>query len=144
MCHLVCQERKKVAAKKMSKDVRGQNRWENLYRENANQLTHKEVIHIRKIMSQNIYYKHTNVFRRSVDPCIKIVMHIFYYGLEQGRRQGVCWGGGGVAKCLAEHCANEKVAQSARGGGGGLRHILLKDFCGKIIGKRYYYHHHRT
>ena len=36
--------------------------------------------------------------------------------INQGRRQGVCWGGGG-AKCLAEHFASSE--SGGMGGGGG-------------------------
>ena len=58
---------------------------------------------------------------------------------KQGRRQGVCLGGGGakLQKCIAtaaraiKFCASpEKVARGG-GGGGGIRHIFFfstKDF----------------
>ena len=40
--------------------------------------------------------------------------------LYQGRRQGVCLGGGGkMAKCLAEHCASPEKGAHCSGGGGG-------------------------
>ena len=70
-----------------------------------------------------------------------IIMFVNYNLLgTQGRRQGVCLGGGGggngkISKFLAENCASpEKVAQRGVGGGGVDSDTFFssKNCCGKI------------